>query len=115
MIKRLSALVGVALILAGAVLYQASQPKPVLAQRHFRPIAFDKERYEPQRVLGALPPIVGPPFVTASEATHLQPSELVLGVEIDGVARAYPINTLTGPRREIFNDQLGEHAIAATW
>jgi len=33
--------------------------------------------------------------------------ELVLVVDIDGVARAYPINMLTGPAREIINDKLG--------
>jgi len=41
--------------------------------------------------------------------------DLVLGVEINGEARAYPINMLTGPKREIINDKLGGRAIAATW
>ena len=41
--------------------------------------------------------------------------ELVLGVVVGGEARAYPINQLTGPRREIINDRLGGVAIAATW
>ena len=41
--------------------------------------------------------------------------ELVLGVVIDGKARAYPINMLTGPTREIINDELSDVAIAATW
>jgi hypothetical protein len=34
---------------------------------------------------------------------------------VEGKARAYPINMLTGPRREIINDELGGKAIAATW
>ena len=42
-------------------------------------------------------------------------NELVIGVEIDGQARAYPINQLTGPSREIINDVLAGTAIAATW
>lgn len=41
--------------------------------------------------------------------------ELVLGVVVGGKSRAYPINQLTGPRREIINDKLGGVAIAATW
>ena len=41
--------------------------------------------------------------------------ELVLGVVVKGEARAYPINMLTSPRREIINDKLGGQAIAATW
>jgi hypothetical protein len=38
----------------------------------------------------------------------------VLGVRVGKDARAYPINMLTGPDREIINDTLGEKAIAAT-
>jgi hypothetical protein len=45
----------------------------------------------------------------------VRPNELVLGVVVEGKARAYPINMLTGPRREIINDELGGKAIAATW
>lgn len=41
--------------------------------------------------------------------------ELVIGVELDGQARAYPINMLTGPSREIMNDELAGTAIAVTW
>jgi len=41
--------------------------------------------------------------------------ELVIGVVVDGKARAYPINMLTGPSREIINDVLGSRSIAATW
>ncbi len=46
---------------------------------------------------------------------HVADNELVLGIEIGGEARAYPINMLTGPEREIINDELGGTAIAATW
>jgi len=42
-------------------------------------------------------------------------NELVLGLELNGEARAYPINMLTGPSREIINDTLGGIPIAATW
>jgi hypothetical protein len=41
--------------------------------------------------------------------------EIVLAVEINGEARAYPLNMMTGPEREVFNDSLGGRAIAATW
>ena len=40
---------------------------------------------------------------------------LVLGVTVGEESRAYPINMLTGPSREILNDALGGRAIAATW
>ncbi len=53
---------------------------------------------------------------TAREADKLlRADELVLGVELKGQARAYPINSLTGPRREVFNDTLAGQPIAATW
>jgi hypothetical protein len=57
-------------------------------------------------------------FPVASVAVakkQLQAAELVLGVVVDGAARAYPINMLTGPSREILNDTLAGTAIAATW
>jgi hypothetical protein len=45
----------------------------------------------------------------------LNPDELVIGVTVNGESRAYPINCLTGPSREILNDKLGGVPIAATW
>lgn len=59
-------------------------------------------------------PITEFPVLTAEDA-KLDDRELVLGVEIKGQARAYPINMLTGPSREILNDELAGVAIAATW
>ena len=60
--------------------------------------------------------IVDAPTISAAEADKLlNPNELVLGVSVGGRRRAYPINMLTGPSREIINDQLGGSAIAATW
>ncbi len=56
-----------------------------------------------------------PDKLVREAGTDLNPSELVLGVEVNGEARAYPINMLTGPEREILNDTLGGQPIAATW
>ena len=56
------------------------------------------------------------PIVSADRAdAELHEAELVLGVTVGEQSRAYPINTLTGPSREIVNDELGGRAIAATW
>lgn len=74
------------------------------------------EAFRPQRVLDAQPAIVDPEVLSADEVVHqVEDDELVLGVVLDGTARAYPINMLTGPSREIINDTLAGHAIAATW
>lgn len=60
--------------------------------------------------------IVDAPLMNAVDAQKtLHANELVLGVVVGDKARAYPINMLTGPSREVINDNLGETAIAATW
>lgn len=79
------------------------------------PQAGDVDHYQPVTVIGsAIRPITDPPIVAADQA-GLSENELVIGVTVRGKARAYPINQLTGPRREIINDQLADTAIAATW
>lgn len=69
-----------------------------------------------QRLGQAHRAIVDTPFISADKVTdQVTDKELVIVVVIDGRARAYPINMLTGPSREIINDVLGDRAIAATW
>ncbi len=64
--------------------------------------------------MDAIPAIFDPVFLTAEEAEGLYaPEELVLGVEIDGDARAYSIPHLS--RHEIVNDEIGGRKIAVTW
>jgi len=75
----------------------------------------DPDSYNPRQVLPRpIRPITDPTIIGA-EATDTAPNELVIGVEVNGAARAYPINQLNGPQREIINDVLGGTAIAATW
>ncbi len=62
-----------------------------------------------------LPAIENAAFVKAADATTIGEDDLVLALSINEHSRAYPINMLTGPRREIINDTLGGTAIAATW
>jgi hypothetical protein len=62
----------------------------------------------------AIPAINNPQFVQGAEADTLyHVDELVLGVEIDGDARAYSIPFLSG--HEIVNDEVGGVPIAVTW
>ncbi|GAB4155657.1 MAG: hypothetical protein Tsb009_32470 [Planctomycetaceae bacterium] len=63
------------------------------------------------------PPIVkGFQILSAKEAGgKVEDDELVLAVEVNGKSRAYPLNIMTGPSREVFNDTLGGIPIAATW
>ena len=78
--------------------------------------AFAAEEFRPRRVVKPFRPITRFPILSAKDADgKIDDAELVLGIEIDGTSRAYPINMLTGPRREILNDTLAGVPIAATW
>ncbi|NNE00279.1 MAG: DUF3179 domain-containing protein [Pirellulaceae bacterium] len=71
--------------------------------------------YQPRTVLPfPIRAITDPPIV-AADKVQLDDNDLVLGVQLDGKARAYPLNQLTGPMREIINDELAATPIAATW
>jgi hypothetical protein len=72
--------------------------------------------FNPVRVVHPFPPITEFPVKPVREVRDaLNPSELVIGVKVGEESRAYPVNMLTGPQREILNDRLGGKAIAATW
>lgn len=76
----------------------------------------NRAEFAPRTVVRPFPPIVNAPVIDASKVSmQVSDNELVLGVVIEGEARAYPINMLTGPSREIINDTLGGREIAATW
>ena len=76
----------------------------------------DPSVFSPFQVVPPFPAITNAPFLAGAQISdQVTENELVLGVEINGEARAYPINMLTGPDREIINDRLGGVAIAATW
>jgi len=75
-----------------------------------------KRDFKPKTLMKPLPAIVDAEIVKRETMEgRLNEDELVLGVTINGTSRAYPINMLNGPRREIINDKLGGKAIAATW
>jgi hypothetical protein len=40
---------------------------------------------------------------------------MILGVVIEGDARAYPVNLMWEPQNEVLNDTVGGAAITATW
>lgn len=57
-------------------------------------------------------PIYDPQFVSAEESGYT-PDELVMGVEINGDARAYPVGLLRS--REMVNDLIGGTPVLVTW
>ena len=61
----------------------------------------------------AIPPLDSPRYETATEAIWLNDNDIVLGVEFDGDARAYPIKILNW--HEIVNEKVGEKDIVVTY
>jgi len=53
-------------------------------------------------------------LVDADEA-GLHDDDMILGIVIEGEARAYPVNLMWKPENEVLNDTLGGAAITATW
>lgn len=94
----------------------AVQPAHAQRRRRNLPPAPKDGDFQPRRLLREFEAIKDAPVVKAGEiGDALRDDELVLGVVRNGEARAYPINMLTGPAREIVNDTLGGEPIAATW
>jgi hypothetical protein len=61
----------------------------------------------------AIPAILSPSFEEGSEVSWLKGKDAVIGVEINGDSRAYPVPILS--RVEIVNDKVGGIPIAVTW
>jgi hypothetical protein len=75
-----------------------------------------RDNFSPVAVVGRQPVVQGWKVLTAKEADQqLRDDEMLLGVVVNGKARAWPLNVMTGPEREIFNDEFEGRPIAATW
>ncbi len=60
-----------------------------------------------------IPALTAPKFVAAGEAGFLKARDKVLGVYVNGVAKAYPVKILNW--HEAVNDHIGDLPILATW
>ena len=60
-----------------------------------------------------IPALFSPSFVPASEANFLTGEDRVLGIEIAGEARAYPIRILSW--HELVNDTVGGSPLLVSW
>ena len=63
---------------------------------------------------GGFPLNVDPEIVSAAEV-DIDDDDMVMGIVINGEARAYPVNYMNGPFNEVVNDELGGQAIAPSW
>lgn len=78
--------------------------------------AFDPIRAdEIQTILpeDAIPALVSPRYISGATASDVRSDEEIIGLSINGDARAFPIATLSA--HEIVNDVIGGRAIAVTW
>lgn len=60
-----------------------------------------------------IPAIDHPNFIPASEARYLNPDDRILGIQIEGVSKAYPIAILNW--HEIVNDEINDRQFAITY
>jgi hypothetical protein len=61
----------------------------------------------------AIPALLSPKFMAGQKATFMRADEQVLGVEINGITRAYPIRILSW--HELVNDKFGDTAVLVSW
>ncbi len=79
-------------------------------QKHIIPLDKIKSGGPPK---DGIPSIDNPEFVVASEEYHVSDSDIVIGLEINGDARAYPLSILVW--HEIVNDDVGNVPVAVTY
>lgn len=60
-----------------------------------------------------IPALLKPAFVKASEADYMRDNEKVVGLELNGIARAYPTRILSW--HESINDTFGELPVLVSW
>ncbi len=74
------------------------------------------DEFTPKRLARPFPAIINPKNISADQAKNeIRAKELVIGVTVNGESRAYPINMMSRPTREIVTDKLGGKRIAVTW
>ena len=94
--------------LAATIPAEAQRPEPEVVST----VGGD-DVYEVLQV-GAIPAIDDPSFLSGAAASaQMSPGEPVLGIVLDGEARAYSLWQLDA--HEIVNDEIKGTAIAATW
>lgn len=117
--KTRSALMFLPLALFLAAFLTASLlPSPAQA-REVNGFELDGASIPPEQIMRGGPPRDGipsldkPKFVTRAEADFLKPEDRVLGIVVQGVARAYPVSILNW--HEVVNDSIGDTPILVTF
>ena len=76
----------------------------------------EDKSWKRERIFDPFPPLVGLPTVTAQGVgAAIADDEFVVGVEVEGEPRAYPLNMLGHPGSEVINDTIGRTPVAVTF
>jgi hypothetical protein len=116
----LASIVVPALVVIGIQYLPQEEPagpeKPAEPSRGERRVAKAAGEFDPVQVVRRYPPLSRPPVVTAEAAAgRLGDGEPVLGVVVDGEARAYPIKMIRFINKEVINDTVGGQPILVSW
>ena len=85
--------------------------KPFDVTRHMIPLDEILSGGPPRN---GIPSLDSPAFISAAKADGiLKPSDIVIGLEFGGVAKAYPIRILNW--HEIVNDKVGNRPVMVSW
>lgn len=60
-----------------------------------------------------IPALFDPEYVLADEASSMDEAEMVLGVTLNGIARAYPLRILSW--HELVNEHYGDKPVLVSW
>ena len=84
---------------------------PFNVTRHMIPLGDIQPGGPPKN---GIPALDHPSFISAADGDQvLKPSDIVLGLEFDGVAKAYPIRVLNW--HEVVNDDVGHQPVFLSW
>ena len=78
-------------------------PNPHVKRERLRTV-LKRDRFEP---------LDNPTFVRGAEAEYMTPEDRVVGVEVDGQAKAYPMSVMSF--HEVANDTVGGVPVAVSW
>ena len=78
-------------------------PSPHVKRERLRTV-LKRDRFEP---------LDNPAFLRGTEAENMMPEERVVGVEVDGQAKAYPMSVMSF--HEVANDTVGGMPVAVSW